>query len=181
MTEPSDDFLVSRARAGDRQAFADLLERHYDRIYRLGVRMLGDIESAADLAQDVCVGLPGKLGSYRGESRFTTWLYRVVVNAARDAMRRAATRRRMEDHYGEVEAMQRSADASRQREALWLRQSLGRLGEDLRTTVALVVGEGLGHADAGRVLGVAESTVSWRMSEVKKRLRALAVDEETLS
>ena len=181
MTEPSDDFLVTRAAAGDRQAFAALLERHYDRIYRLGVRLLGDAESAADLAQDVCVGLPGKLVSFRGESRFTTWLYRVVVNAARDAMRRTATRRRMEARYGEAEAMQRAPDAARQRDALWLRRSLARLGEDLRATVVLVVGEGLGHAEAGRVLGVAESTVSWRMREVKKRLRALAVDEETQS
>ncbi|MDE0366060.1 MAG: sigma-70 family RNA polymerase sigma factor [Gammaproteobacteria bacterium] len=181
MTEPSDDTLVSRAAAGDRRAFAELLERHYDRIYRLGMRLLGDADAAADLAQDVCVGLPGKLVSFRGDSRFTTWLYRVVVNAARDAMRRAATRRRMENHYGEVEAMQRAPDAARQREAIWLRNSLARLSEDLRTTVVLVVGEGLGHAEAGRVLGVAESTVSWRMGEVRKRLRALAVDEETQS
>ncbi len=181
MTEPSDDFLASRAAAGDRQAFAELLARHYERIYRLGARMLGDADAAADLAQDVCVGLPGRLASYRGDSRFTTWLYRVVVNAARDALRRAATRRRLEDRYTEVEAMERSTAAARERESVWLRQALGRLGEELRITVLLVIEEGLAHAEAGRVLGVAESTVSWRMSEVRKRLRALAGDEEVMS
>ena len=180
MTEPSDDLLVSQAVAGDRQAFADLLARHYDRIYRLGVRMLDDADAAADLAQDVCVGLSARLVTYRGESRFTTWLYRVVVNAARDALRRVATRRRMEDNYGETEAFNRSVEADRQGDALWLQRMLGRLADDLRITVVLVAGEGLGHAEAGRVLGVAESTVSWRMREAKKRLRALAMEEEIL-
>ena len=181
MTEPSDELLVSRAAAGDRQAFADLLQRHYRNIYRLGARILGDAEAAADLAQDVCVSLPAKLASYRGDSGFRTWLYRVVVNAARDAMRRAATRRRIEDHYGEIEAINRSAAADWRREALWLRRSLAKLGNELRATVVLVVAEGLRHAEAGKVLGVAESTVSWRMREAKKRLRSLALEEETTS
>lgn len=181
MSDLSDELLVSQATGGDRQAFADLLERHYDRIYRLGQRILGDADAAADLAQDVCIGLPSKLSTYRSESRFTTWLYRVVVNAARDAIRRAQARRRMEDHYGETEVIKRSLDTGTQKNADWLRTSLARLGDDLRATVVLVVGEGLGHAEAGRVLGVAESTVSWRMREAKKRLRAIAKEEETVS
>ena len=181
MTDPSDDILAGRAASGDRQAFAVLLERHYDRIYRLGARVLGDVDAAADLAQDVCVGLPAKLASYRGDSRFTTWLYRVVVNAARDALRRTATRRRMEAFYTEVDALQRSGDACRHRESVWLRRALGQMPEEMRATVVLVIEQGLGHAQAGRVLGVAESTVSWRMGEVRKRLRALAGDAETMS
>ena len=62
----------------------------------------------------------------------------------------------------------------------WLRQALGRLPEELRTTVVLVLEEGLRHAEAGEVLGVSESTVSWRMHEVRKRLRALAASEEAV-
>ena len=181
MTDPSDDILAGRAASGDRQAFATRLERHYERIYRLGARVLGDADAAADLAQDVCIGLPRKLASYRADSRFTTWLYRVVVNAARDALRRSATRRRMEAFYTEVDALQQSGDASRHRESAWLRQALGQLPEEMRATVALVIEERLGHAAAGQVLGVAESTVSWRMSEVRKRLRTLAGDEEMMS
>ena len=92
MAEDVDGGLARRAAAGDREAFGALLERHYDRIYRIGARVLGDADEAADLAQDVCVALPARLASWRGESRFTTWLYRVVVNAARDALRRKDAR-----------------------------------------------------------------------------------------
>jgi len=59
------------------------------------------------------------------------------------------------------------------------RQALGELSEELRTTVFLVLGEGLRHAEAGEVLGISEKTVSWRMHEVRRRLRALAAEEET--
>ena len=173
--ERGDGALARRAAAGDREAFAALLERHYDRIYRVGARVLGDADEAADLAQDVCVALPARLASWRGESRFTTWLYRVVVNAARDALRRK------EGSFAETEALMRIEDAShrlRTCEASWLRRALGELPEDLRMTVFLVLEEELRHAEAGEVLGVSESTVSWRMHEVRKRLRALAAGGE---
>ena len=178
MDENTDGTLARRAAAGDRDAFAALIERHYERIYRVGARVLGDADAAADLAQDVCVGLPAKLSSFRGESRFTTWLYRVVVNAARDALRRNVARQRNERIYAEVDALVRAGNAARERESSWLRQALGRLPEELRATVVLVLAEGLRHAEAGKVLGVSEATVSWRMHEVRKRLRALATDEE---
>ena len=176
--EKRDGVLARRAAAGDRDAFAALLERHYDRIYRVGFRVLGDGDEAADLAQEVCAGLPARLSSYRGQSRFTTWLYRVVVNAARDALRRKDARMRIERRFSETEALLRAEDAARACEASWLRHALGRLPEDLRVTVFLVVEEELKHADAGEVLGVSESTVSWRMHEVRKRLRALAAGGE---
>ena len=180
MTEPSDDALAIRAGAGDREAFAELLKRHYDRIFRIGVRVLGDTEAAADLAQEVCVGLPGKLISYRRKGRFTTWLYRVVVNAARDALRRAATRRRLESDYTALKAPDCPGHSPVDGESVWLRQVLGRLSAELRTTLILVIEEGLGHAEAGKVLGVTAATVSWRMHKVRKCLRAYAVKEEVV-
>ena len=178
MSDQFDGPLAARAAAGDRGAFAALLERHYGRIYRLGARVLDDDDEAADLAQDVCVALPGKLASFRGDSKFTTWLYRVVLNAARDAQRRRATRQRGERGYAELDALERARLAARACESSWLRAALGHLSEELRATVVLVIEEGLRHAEAGEVLGVSESTVSWRMHEVRKRLRALAAEEE---
>ena len=180
MVDHTDGALARRSAEGDRRAFAALLERHYDRMYRVGERVLGDAEEAADLAQDVCVSLPAKLVSYRGESQFTTWLYRVVVNAARDALRRKAARQRSERSYVELDAMMRAQATARECESSWLRQALGQLSDELRATVGLVLEEGLRHAEAGEVLGVSEATVSWRMHEVRKRLRALAVEEEAV-
>jgi RNA polymerase sigma-70 factor (ECF subfamily) len=71
--ETSDETLVDLARSGDGDAFGALLSRHYDLIFRLGFRFLGNRTEAEDLAQDVCVSLAAKLRGYRGEAQFTTW------------------------------------------------------------------------------------------------------------
>ena len=102
----------------------------------------------------------------------------MVVNAARDALRRRAARQRSERSYAELDALVRAGDTARECESSWLRQALGQLPDELRATVVLVLEEGLRHAEAGDVLGVSEATVSWRMHEVRKRLRALAAREE---
>ena len=180
MNAETDDALAGRAAAGDRDAFAALIERHYERIYRVGARVLGDADDAADLAQDVCVGLVARLPSWRGESRFTTWLYRVTVNAARDRLRRDGARRRNEQAFAEIDTLIRAGRAEREDEAVWLREVLEMLGADLRMTVVLVIEEGLRHAEAAEVLGVSESTVSWRMHEARNRLRALVAGSEVM-
>lgn len=171
MTDVDDEILARRAAAGDRNAFSELLERHYGLIYRVGARMLGNGAEAEDLAQDVCLGLVTRLASYGGQSRFATWLYRVVVNAARDAMRRAATRRRNEREYGEGDGLGHRSTGTGE-DSIWLRQVLGGLSEELRTTVILVLAEGLRHEEAGKILGVSEATVSWRLHQVRKQLRS---------
>jgi len=176
--ESSDEILVAQAQAGDADAFGRLITRHYDLIYRLGYRMLGSKPEAQDLAQDVCMGLATKLASFRGEARFTTWLYRVAINAAKDRIRKKTSRRAAQDNWGEVQSLSRAHDAQKQAEQEWLHQAMATLSADLRETVALILGEDLTHAQAARVLNLSEGTVSWRMSEVKKRLRALAQAEE---
>ena len=171
MTDQADEILARRAVAGDRNAFSDLLERHYGLIYRVAARMLGDGVEAEDLAQDVCVGLVTRLASYGGQSRFTTWLYRVVVNAARDSMRRDATRRRNEQEFAEQDGLGDRQIGIGGEDSVWLQQVLGQLSDELRTTVILVLAEGLRHGEAGKILGVSEATVSWRLHQVRKQLR----------
>lgn len=176
-----DSKLVNLACEGDRSAFSVLLERHYGRIFQIAARLLGDVDEAEDLTQDICVDLVAKLPSYRGESLFTTWLYRVVINAAYDAMRRNNTRSKTQRDYAAVNPIIRDGHAVTDEELVWLRRALGRLPDVMQSTVFLVVEEGLRHADAGEVLGVSESTVSWRMHEVRKRLRAIAFEDEELN
>jgi len=172
----SDETLARAASEGDTGAFSDLLHRHYDRVFRLAFRLTGGKAEAEDLTQDVCAALPAKLSTFRGDARFTTWLYRVVVNAAHDRRRRCANHVRATEVWGEIEA-DRRAEAAETAEALdWLTAAMRALPEDLRDTVALVLDEAT-HAEAAAALGVSEGTVSWRMSEVRKRLRAMK--EET--
>ena len=179
MTDADDEILARRAAEGDRNAFSELLERHYGLIYRVGARMLGNGAEAQDLAQDVCLGLVTRLASYGGQSRFTTWLYRVVVNAARDAMRRNATRRRNEQEFGEGDGFGHPQSNSGE-DSIWLHQVLGQLSEELRATVILVLAEGLKHGEAGKVLGISEATVSWRLHQVRKQLRGQAGPTERM-
>lgn len=176
--ETSDETLVKAARAGDAAAFAALITRHYDMVYRLGFRVLGVRAEAEDLAQEVCAGLAGKLDNFRGDARFTTWLHRIVLNAARDMLRRRATHSKAADCWGDVELMRRAEAAQTRAELDWLAGAMLGLSDDLRETVALVLGEEMTHAAAAESLGVSEGTVSWRMSEVKKALRAKAQEEE---
>ncbi len=172
-----DNELAARANRGDAAAFASLLERHYDLIYRLSFRMVGNRPDAEDIAQDICVALPRKLQSFQGTSKLTTWLYQVTMNAGRDFLRRRATIYKIHGEYMEIDAMTRAGDEVRSREVSWAYEALDTLSEVLRETALLVVAEGLNHAEAAKILNIKETTVSWRMMKVRQNLKALAKAE----
>ena len=169
-----DNELAAQAGNGDAEAFQVLLRRHYDSIYRIAYRFTGVREDAEDIAQGVCVSLAGKLRSFKGEARFSSWLFRVVINAAQDFHRKSAATNRLHAAYGEVSEMQRAEQADAAREQAWLYEALEQVGDDLRETAVLVLGEGMTHAEAAAVLDIKEATVSWRMHELRKALKALA-------
>ncbi len=170
--DTSDESLALAAANGDRAAFAVLMERVYDRLFALAFRLTGSRAEAEDLTQDICAALPAKLRSFRGQAKVTTWLYRVTVNAAQDRRRRQMTHARAAEGWGDWETERRAAD-DEQAQALDTLQAMMRaLPDDLRDTLALVLDD-LTHAQVAEVLGVSEGTVSWRISEAKKRLRAM--------
>ena len=174
--EASDLDLARAAAEGDGAAFAALLDRHYDRLFGLCLRLTGARAEAEDLVQDICLALPAKLRGFRGEAQVTTWLWRVAVNAAHDRRRRRATHARAAEGWGDWEAGRQAALAEGRERGAWLLWALGRLPPDLRDTLALVLDDAT-HAEAGAALGVSEGTVSWRVSEAKRRLRALRQEE----
>ncbi|MBL4806375.1 MAG: RNA polymerase sigma factor [Rhodobacteraceae bacterium] len=174
------EILATKAGSGDANAFRELLERHYDLMYRVAYRTLGQQSDAEDLVQEICTSLPKKLGSFKADSKFESWLYRVVVNAGRDLMRRRGARARAADGWGDVELMQKANAIEKSENLSWLTRAMSRLSPELRETVALVLAEEMTHAQAGKALGLSEGSVSWRMSEVKKELRHMAQDEEML-
>ena len=177
LMETPDETLAEAAARGDRAAFGVLLARHYDRVFALAFRLTGSRADAEDLAQDICAALPVKLAHWRAEARFTTWLYRVVVNAAHDQRRRHASRARAATGWGDWEIARQDENAEEAAALDWLTAAMTRLPPELRDTVALVLGEELTQAEAGLVLGLSEGTVAWRMAQVKKRLRAMAEEE----
>jgi RNA polymerase sigma-70 factor (ECF subfamily) len=173
----TDEDLAGAAARGDRDAFAALLDRHYDGMFRLAFRLTGRKDWAEDLTQDVCLALPMKLRGFRAEARFTTWLWRVVVNAVHDRRRREAVRARAADGWGDREIGRRAEIAEEGEAMAWLRAAMAVLPEDLRDTLALTLDEEMTHAEAAAVLGLSEGTVSWRLSEVRRRLRAMREEE----
>jgi len=88
----SDPILVTRAKAGDRPALAELCSRHGPRVERLARHLLRDPEDARDAAQEALAKLCVRLKQFRGESQFSTWLHRLVVNTCRDVAERQRTR-----------------------------------------------------------------------------------------
>jgi RNA polymerase sigma factor (sigma-70 family) len=164
--------LVSAAVAGDRAAFAALLERHYDRIHGLAWRLTGTRADADDVAQDVCCALVEKIASFRGDAKFTTWLTGITVNACRDLRRRRRSLAGFTDRLAVLAGLARGPDGRDLHDALWLKSAIARLKPAYRETVVLVAGEQLSHAEAAEILGVAEATISWRMHEVRRILAA---------
>jgi len=179
--ETSDEILVRRAQSGDADAFASLVSRHYKMIFRVAFGMLGNRTDAEDVAQDVAAALAGKLAGFRAEAKFTTWLYRIATNAATDRLRKRKSRRHAHDGWGDTELFSRAAQKEKRAELDWLHSAMAVLPAELRQTVTLVLGEDMTHAEAAAALSLSEGTVSWRMSEVKKRLRVLAKEEERIT
>jgi RNA polymerase sigma-70 factor (ECF subfamily) len=162
--------LVAAAARGDRGAFAALLERHYARVHGLAWRLTGSRADADDIAQDVCCALVEKIGSFRGEAKFTTWLCGITFNACRDLRRRRRSLGSFADRLKVLAGLASPPDGRDLHDAMWLRSAIARLKPAYRDAAMLVAGEQLTHAEAAEILGIAEATVSWRMREVRRLL-----------
>jgi RNA polymerase sigma-70 factor, ECF subfamily len=174
VNEETDAGLAHRAANGCRASFSALVERHYDRIYRMAWRWCGARETAEDIAQDVCVKLAGSLGSYRAEAAFTTWLHRIVYTTSIDHMR--ARQRTIASEPSEIvrlvdlNAMSPAPDDESGAD-IWL--AVRSLPPQQRDAVLMVYGEDMSHAEAALVLKCSEKTVSWHVYEARKRLKVL--------
>lgn len=165
-----DGSLVSAAIGGDREAFGELLRRHYDRIHALAWQMTGSRADADDIAQDVCCTLVEKIGGFRGEATFSTWLCGIVVNSCRDHHRRRRSFHGFTQKLTVLAGLTRGPDGRDLHDRMWIESAISRLKPAYRETVVLVAGQQLTHAEAAEILGVAEATVSWRMHEVRRML-----------
>jgi RNA polymerase sigma-70 factor (ECF subfamily) len=164
--ETDETCLVDCAANGDADAFAELFNRYYPMIHAFAYRLTLRGSDAEDIAQDTFIKAARTLGSFRRDCPFKNWLYRIAVNAAEDARRRDARQSRL---AGELAAS--AMEVARPRDHTRLTEALAALGEDLRQAIVLVYYEGMNHAEAARVLGCAETTVSWRVFRARHCLR----------
>ena len=177
MTEAErDDDLVRRFRAGEPDAFTELVRRHQQRVYSLCLRMLGEADAAADVAQDTFLTVLRKLEGFRGEAAFTTWLHRVAVNACYDELRRKRRRPILHvlsddapehepgppvaDHADEVIGTSDAAAA------------LASIPEEFRAAVVLADVQDLPYEQIAEVLAVPVGTVKSRVHRGRVALAA---------
>ena len=172
-----DSSLVAAASAGNRDAFASLLERHYDRSHGLAWQLTGSRTDADDIAQDVCCALVEKIGSFRGEAKFTTWLTGITFNACRDWRRRRRSFWAFSEKLSVLVGIAAAPDGRDLYDAIWLKSAIARMKPALRDTAVLVAGQQLTHAEAAAILGIAEATVAWRMHEIRRILSASSGSE----
>jgi len=169
---PEHQALIRAAQAGDSQAFEKLLQLHYDRLYRFACKWCGNATDAEDIAQQACIKLARSLQQYRFEAAFSTWLYRLVVSCAIDWRR--SEDRHQQTALGPPQPEMEASTSDSPESGIYLQQVLKRLeswGQGFKTTALLVLAEGLSHAEAAQVMEIKESTVSWRLHEIRKKLK----------
>jgi len=134
----SDPILVRRAKDGDKLALAALCDRHSPRVHRIAQHVLRDPEDACDAAQESLVKLVQRVGQFRGQSQFSTWLHRLVVNTCKDVAQERFARRT--EVLLEDTRVARDADPVRELAAAETRRELGRCLAELPPAQAQVVG-----------------------------------------
>ncbi len=173
MENKADLELINRAQAGDHLSYAALVERHYMTVYRFAYRWCRAKEDAEDITQDVFIRLAGKIHLFDNRSKFTTWLYRMTANCASDYARKNS---RLGDRIlpGPPEdTMIASPNPGPENNVMdgSIRKAIETLPDKQKEAVLLVYAEGMSHREAAGVIGCAETTVSWRIFQAKRKLR----------
>lgn len=181
MTNEQD--VLRRARQGDSDAFRLLVETYQTQVYRLALRMCGE-SAADDVTQEAFVAAWRALPEFRGDSRFSTWLYRLTANAAIDLLRREKRHRGGEDITAlelpdDAPTPQELSERSETQEAV--RRAMGRLSAEHREILLLRYMQELDYGEIAAALDISEGTVKSRISRAKARLREVLDGSGNLS
>ncbi len=183
MTRDEELAAVERVRQGDADAFEPLVSAYEKNVYNLALRMTGNPEDAADMSQEAFIKAFNSLDGFRGDSRFSVWLYRIVSNVCLDFLRRQSKRGAVslsvEDEEGE-QAQMDIPDSSQSPETLLerrmtreaVRRGLDSLPEDSRQILLLREIQGLSYEELAQALQLEVGTVKSRIFRARKRLCA---------
>lgn len=189
--EPTDAELVARAQAGDRDAFGELVQRWHEKMFRLAWREVQDEAEAVEIVQDVFVRAWQAIGTFRNDSKFSTWIYRITLNRCRDWFRARKRARTVSFNRGgrevddAIELADRAASLAaepaeerlvRQFEVEAVRRAMQQLPERQRRAITLKVFEGLTLQEIAEVLNKPLSTVKTRVYQGLITLRRLLAE-----
>ena len=184
----TDQELAARARAGDQDAFERLVLDNQNKVYSLAVRLVGDREEAADLAQEAFLKAWQNLSSFQGESSFSTWLYRLASNACIDFLRKGKRRQSLsmtvsldDEEAGWAEPADWEQDPHRMLEqserGRALARGLERLPEYQRRPLVLRELSGLSYQEIAQALDLDLGTVKSRIARARLALRKILLED----
>ncbi len=192
MTREQEAAIVRKVLGGDANAFETLVLEYEKNVYNIALRMTGNSEDAADMTQEAFIKAYNSLQSFRGDSKFSVWLYRIVSNVCLDFLRsknrRPTVSLSVEDDDGE-DAQLDVADESQSPELLLdrkltrdsVRRGLDSLPPDYRQILLLREIQGLSYDEIAQALSLEVGTVKSRIFRARKRLCAFLIDDGNIS
>ncbi len=184
---PTDEDLVQRVQQGDVAVFGELVRRYQDRIFTICLRQIGDRTLAEEVAQDVFLSAFRAISSFRGDARFSTWLFRIAINHCKN--KRLYNRRRARDQHEPLEGQSSDPDAPvrelphpdrgpdagvhRSEAELALAQALEQLEPEYRSIIVLRDIEDMAYEDIAEALDIAKGTVKSRLHRARSQLARL--------
>lgn len=188
MTTIEENAIIGRVLAGEPDAFEALVLENQKNVYNLALRMVGNPDDAFDMAQEAFLKAFNSLGSFRGDSKFSVWLYRLTSNVCIDFLRKSKRRKAVslayindenEEQDMEIPDERFSPETELERKELRdaVRSGLERLPEDYRNILILREICGMSYDEIGQATGLEAGTVKSRLFRARKRLCALLSDE----
>lgn len=191
MTEVSEKKIIEKVLGGDANAFEELVLKYEKTVYNLALRMVGDRDDASDMTQEAFIKAYGSLSSFRGDSKFSVWIYRITTNVCLDFLRSKSRKQQVsltvsdDDEDAQLDIPDPKADPEQQ---LIKKISMQSVEEGLKTLPdkqrqILVMRElgGMSYAEIGAVLSLEEGTVKSRIFRARKRLCTFLLDSGNIS
>lgn len=186
MTEVSEKKIIEKVLGGDANAFEELVLKYEKTVYNLALRMVGDRDDAFDMTQEAFIKAYGSLSSFRGDSKFSVWIYRITTNVCLDFLRSKSRKQQVsltvsdDDEDAQLDIPDPKADPEQQ---LIKKISMQSVEEGLKTLPdkqrqILVMRElgGMSYAEIGKALSIEEGTVKSRIFRARKRLCTFLLD-----
>ena len=189
----TEEELIKMAAKGDQDAFAQLLEAHQGKVYGLTLRLTGSPEDAAELTQETFFNAWRGLPHFHGESKFSTWLYRLATNATIDFLRREKRRRAMtaaplgvdDDDHPTLDIPDQGLSPQGELERKELRQAIERgleqLSDEHRQVLVMREFSGLSYGEIAQILNIEEGTVKSRIARARLALRKILLADGNFS
>lgn len=175
MAFQDDNIYVERVKMGDQSAFASLVEKHKDMVYTIVVRIVKKSEDAEEIAQDVFLKVYDKLEGFRGDSKFSTWLYRIAYNAAISKTRK----RRLEvealdeftiSNYSDDEVIEELERIEAEKRQKLLNEALEKLTDDDYLIIKMFYLKEMSVKDISVVNGLSQANIKVKLHRIRKKI-----------